>query len=63
MAQYKSTHTGQQIDSSITLVEVSTDTAQTDEHNVPSSSNKIATLNKVNSLIDEAIFDAIVDSY
>ena len=63
MAQYNSTHTGQQIDSAITLVEVSTDTTQTDASNVPSSSNKIATLNKVNSLIDAAITDAIADNY
>lgn len=63
MAQYNSTHTGQQIDGAVTLIETSTDTSSTDASNTPSSTNKIATLNKVNSLITDAIDDAIADNY
>ena len=52
MANYNSTHTGAQIDDAITLVETSTDTTTTDASNVPSSTNKIATINKVGSLVE-----------
>ena len=48
MAQYKSTHTGVQMDDAISLVLNSTDTSGS---NVPSSSNKITTVAKVTEMI------------
>lgn len=50
MAQYHSTHTGQQIDAAVTLVNTCTDT-DSSTGNVPSSSNKLATVNIVNSVL------------
>lgn len=50
MAQYHSAHTGQQIDAAVTLVNTCTDT-DSSTGNVPSSSNKLATVNIVNSVL------------
>ena len=50
MAQYNSTHTGQQIDAAVTLVNTCTDT-DSSTGNVPSSNNKLATMAAVNSVL------------
>ena len=59
---YYSIHTGEQIDASISNVQSYLQVETTGDY-VPSSSNKLTTVNKVNDLIDAKIEAAIAESY
>lgn len=60
MAQYKSTHTGQQIDDAIDLV---LDTIPTTGDYVASSTNKLTPVSQVNDIIEEEIIAAMRAAY
>lgn len=60
MAQYKSTHTGEQIDDAIDTVQ---ETIPVTGTYAASSSNKLTPVSQVNALITTAIDDAIAAAY